>query len=72
MFNMLDLNAELTRLRQQELRQRADQLHREQPRSDRSPVLAALGRQLVSLGERLQASAQAQEQPAFELNTKQA
>lgn len=72
MFNSLELNADLTRIRQQELLAAAEKLHREQPRESRSPVLAAFGRQLVNLGERLQQSAQMPEQPAYTLNTEQA
>lgn len=71
MFNMLELNADLTRLRQQELLTAAEKLHREQPRVSRSPVLVALGKRLVKLGERLQSSAQMPE-PVYTLNTEQA
>jgi hypothetical protein len=49
----------------------AEKLHREQPRESRSPVLAALGKRLVNLGERLQSSAQMPE-PVYTLNTEQA
>ena len=73
MFNTLELNADLSRSRQQELLAAAEKLHREQlPRESKSPVLAALGRRLVNLGERLQQSAQMPEQPAYTLNTEQA
>ena len=72
MFNTLELNADLTRLRQQELLAAAEKLHREQPRESGNPVLAALGKQLVNLGERLQQSAQMPEQTAYTFNTEQA
>lgn len=73
MLNMLEINADVNRLRQQELLTAAEKRHREQPHeSAQSPVLAALGKQLVNLGERLQQSAQMPEQPAYTLNTKQA
>ena len=71
MFNTLELNADLTRIRQQEMIAAAEKLRREQPRESRSPVLAALGKQLVNLGERLQHSAQMPE-PVYTLNTEQA
>lgn len=71
MFNALDVTAEQTRLHQQELRDMAAKLHKEQP-STGSPVLAALGRRLVVLGEKLQHSAHMPEQNALELQTKQA
>lgn len=71
MFNTLELNADLTRLHQQELRDNAERLRR-QPTGSGSPVLAAIGKHLVTIGERLQHSARVQAQPAFELHTKQA
>ena len=72
MFNTLELNADLTRIRQQELLAAAEKLHREQlPRESKRPVLAALGKRLVNLGERLQQSAQMPE-PVYTLNTEQA
>lgn len=72
MFNTFELNADLTRIRHQELLTAAEKLHREQiPHESRSPVLASLGKRLVSLGERLQQSAQMPE-PAYTFNTEQA
>lgn len=72
MYSTINVNIELTRLRQQELRDQSEKLHREQPRANRSPVLTALGRQMINFGQKLQQSAHSAEQPVYELHTKQA
>lgn len=70
MFHELHLNAEQTRLHQTELQEMAQRMNRENESVSGSPVLSALGKQLVNLGERLQNTAHVSEPRTLRLQTK--
>lgn len=71
MFNMIELHAEMAANRQQELRDLAERSRLDQRDREPNSMLAALGRQLVSLGERLQHAPDI-EQRTYHLHTERA